>query len=105
MHLLDRMNNAMEYVETHLSDTIDYDIAAKFACCSTYRFQRMFPFITNVSLSEYIRRRRLTLAAFELQQSGTKVSDIALKYGYESPEAFGTLSLRSLALRMEEQHG
>lgn len=88
MDWLDRMNNAMEYVETHLSDTIDYDIVARIACCSTYHFQRMFPFITNVSLSEYIRRRRLTLAAFELQQSGTKVIDIALKYGYESPEAF-----------------
>lgn len=88
MDWLDRMNNVMEYVETHLSDTIDYDIVARIACCSTYHFQRMFPFITNVSLSEYIRRRRLTLAAFELQQSGTKVIDIALKYGYESPEAF-----------------
>lgn len=88
MEWLDRMSNAMEYVETHLSDTIDYDIVARIACCSTYHFQRMFPFITNVSLSEYIRRRRLTLAAFELQQSGTKVIDIAFKYGYESPEAF-----------------
>jgi len=48
----------------------------------------MFPFITGVSLSEYIRRRRLTLAAFELQTTDVKVIDVALKYGYESPEAF-----------------
>lgn len=88
MDWLVRINSAMEYVETHLSEAIDYDQVARIACCSTYHFQRMFSFITNVPLSEYIRRRRLTLAAFELQQSGTKVIDIALKYGYESPEAF-----------------
>lgn len=88
MDWLSRMNSAMEYVETHLSEAIDYDQAARMACCSTYHFQRMFSFITNVPLAEYIRRRRLTLAAFELQTSGAKVIDIALKYGYESPEAF-----------------
>jgi len=88
MDWLDRMNSAMEYIETHLSDDINYDQVAKLACCSTYHFQRMFSFITNVPLSEYIRRRRLTLAAFELQSRDKKVIDIALKYGYESPEAF-----------------
>lgn len=88
MDWLKRMNNAMEYVETHLSDEIDFNQVAKIACCSTYHFQRMFSFITSVPLSEYIRRRRLTLAAFELQQSDAKVIDTALKYGYESPEAF-----------------
>jgi AraC family transcriptional regulator len=88
MDWLKRMNNAMEYVETHLSEEIDFDQVAKIACCSTYHFQRMFSFITSVPLSEYIRRRRLTLAAFELQQSDAKVIDTALKYGYESPEAF-----------------
>ncbi|MGM0884462.1 MAG: AraC family transcriptional regulator [Bacillota bacterium] len=88
MDWLDRMNNAMEYVETHLSEAIDYDQVARIACCSTYNFQRMFSFITNVPLAEYIRRRRLTLAAFELQNNGVKVIDISLKYGYESPEAF-----------------
>jgi AraC family transcriptional regulator len=88
MDWLDRMNNAMEYVETHLTEATDYDQLARIACCSTYHFQRMFPFITGVPLSEYIRRRRLTLAAFELQNSGEKIIDVALKYGYESPEAF-----------------
>lgn len=88
MDWLNRMNRAIEYVETHLSEEIDYEQVARIACCSTYHFQRMFSFITGVPLSEYIRRRRLTLAAFELQQSDTKVIDTALKYGYESPEAF-----------------
>src|SRR5690606_17230453 len=88
MDWLNRMNSAMEYVETHLSEEIEYEQVARIACCSTYHFQRMFSFITGLPLSEYIRRRRLTLAAFELQQSNTKVIDTALKYGYESPEAF-----------------
>lgn len=64
MDWLKRMNDAMEYIETHLSEVIDYDQVAKIACCSTYHFQRMFPFITNVPLSEYIRRRRVSFGHF-----------------------------------------
>lgn len=88
MDWLSRMNNAMDYIESNLAYDISYDKIAQIACCSTYHFQRMFPFITGVSLSEYIRRRRLTLAAFELQTTDAKVIDVAMKYGYESPEAF-----------------
>jgi AraC family transcriptional regulator len=88
MDWLDNMNATMDYIESHLTDEISYDRAAQIACCSTYHFQRMFSYITGVPLSEYIRRRRLTLAAFELQTGDCKVIDAALKYGYESPEAF-----------------
>ena len=95
MDWLDRMNRAMDYMETHLADEISYEEIARKACCSSYHFQRMFPFITGVPLSEYIRRRRLTLAAFDLQTAGCKVIDVALKYGYESPESF-TRAFKSL---------
>ncbi|KAA1188097.1 helix-turn-helix transcriptional regulator [Paenibacillus sp. B2(2019)] len=88
MDWLERMNSAMEYIETNLADKISYDDIAQIACCSGYHFQRMFPFITGITLSEYIRRRRLTLAAFELQTTKIKVIDVAMKYGYDSPEAF-----------------
>ncbi len=88
MEWLDNMNAAIEYIESHLAEEISYDRAAQIACCSTYHFQRMFSYITGVPLSEYIRRRRLTLAAFELQDGICKVIDAAIKYGYESPEAF-----------------
>ncbi len=89
MEWLDRMNNAVNYIEANLTDEISYDTAAQIAGCSTFYFQRMFSFIANVPLSEYIRRRRLTLAAFELQQAnGVKIIDTALKYGYESAGAF-----------------
>ena len=67
MEWLERMTSAMDYVESHLADDVDYGEVVKTACCSQYHFQRMFSFVTGISLSEYIRRRRLTLAAFELQ--------------------------------------
>lgn len=83
-----KMNNAIAYIESNLNGVVDYNEAAKIACCSAYHFQRFFSFIAEIPLSEYIRRRRLTLAAFELQKGDVKVIDVALKYGYESPEAF-----------------
>lgn len=88
MDWVERMNQAIGYIEEHILDEINYSEVAKVAHCSTYHLQRMFPFITDVSIAEYIRRRRLTLAAFELQNGNEKVIDLALKYGYESPEAF-----------------
>ncbi|CAI6085477.1 AraC family transcriptional regulator [Cohnella sp. JJ-181] len=88
MDWLDRMNNAIDYIESNLTESISYEKIAQIACCSTYHFQRMFPFITGFPLSEYIRRRRLTLAAFDLQTTDIKVIDVAMKYGYDSPEAF-----------------
>jgi AraC family transcriptional regulator len=85
---LQGMNQAINYIEDNLADDISYDEAAKQALCSTYHFQRMFSFLLDLPLSEYIRRRRLTLAAFELQSTNIKIIDLALKYGYESPDSF-----------------
>ncbi len=88
MDWLNSMNAALDYIEKHLDDEIDIDIAARIARCSTFHFQRMFSYIADVPLSEYIRRRRMTLAAFALQSCDAKVIDISLKYGYDSPTAF-----------------
>ncbi len=85
---LERLNRAMDYVEEHLEEPICYDDAARLACCSTYHFQRMFSYIAGVPLSEYIRRRRMSVAALELQRGGGKVIDLALRMGYDSPTAF-----------------
>jgi AraC family transcriptional regulator len=52
MEWLDRMNNALDYIELNLTNDISYDKLAQIACCSTYHFQRMFSFITGVPLSE-----------------------------------------------------
>ena len=88
MDTLENMKNAIDYIEDHLEDEIDYVRVAQIALSSQYHFQRMFAFLTGVPLSEYIRRRRLTLAAFELQNSKEKIIDIAFKYGYNSPDSF-----------------
>lgn len=88
MEWLARLNQAIDYIEHNLDGNISYDKAAQIACCSTYYFQRMFSYIAGVPLSEYIRRRRMTKAAFELLTTDMKVMDIALKYGYESPTSF-----------------
>jgi AraC family transcriptional regulator len=88
MDLLKSMNRALKYIEENLTNDIDFQEAAKLAFCSEYHFKRMFSFLAGISLSEYIRRRRLTLAAFELKDSKVKVIDIAIKYGYNSPDSF-----------------
>ncbi|SHM01292.1 AraC family transcriptional regulator [Anaerosporobacter mobilis DSM 15930] len=88
MEYLHRMNDALDYIENNLAGEIDYELAASKAYCSAFYFQRMFSFIADVTLSEYIRRRRLTLAAFELQNSKVKIIDLAIKYGYDSPDSF-----------------
>ena len=66
MDSLKRMNEALSYIEENLTNDIDFKEVARLALCSEYHFQRMFSFLAGVTLSEYIRRRRLTLAAFEL---------------------------------------
>ncbi|MCR1897413.1 AraC family transcriptional regulator [Irregularibacter muris] len=88
MKWLENLSRAIEYIENHLDKDISYDEAAQIACCSTYYFQRVFSYVAGISLSEYIRRRRMTQAAFELQRTDKKVVDIALKYGYASPTSF-----------------
>ena len=88
MNILDRLNAVIDYAERNITEDIDLNHLANIACCSTYNFQRMFVFITGISIVEYIRRRRLTAAAFELQQSDIKIIDLAMKYGYQSPVSF-----------------
>lgn len=85
---LKQLSQVIDYIENNLDGVISYDEAAKIACCSTYYFQRIFSYVTGITLSEYIRRRRMTKAAFELETTNKKVMDIGLKYGYKSPTAF-----------------
>lgn len=83
-----RMNNALDYIEAHLDGEMDYDLIAKAAFCSAYHFPRVFVSVTGLTLSEYIRRRRLTQAAYDLANKKNRVIDVAVKYGYESADAF-----------------
>ena len=88
MEWIDRLNASLNYIEEHLTEEIRLEELARIACCSSYHYQRMFTYIAGIPLSEYLRRRRMSIAAVELQQSEIKVIDLALKYGYTSPTAF-----------------
>ena len=88
MNTFNRMNEVINYIEANMAGDIDYKKVAQIAACPINQFQRFFAYITNIPLSEYMRRRRLTLCAFELQENKEKVIDIALKYGYEFPSSF-----------------
>jgi AraC family transcriptional regulator len=95
MDSLKKMNEALNYIEENLANDIEFSEVAKIALCSEYHFQRMFSFLAGATLSEYIRRRRLTLAALELINSSIRIIDIAVKYGYSSADSF-TRAFQSL---------
>ena len=88
MEWLKKLGKAIDYIEDNLDKEISYDEAARIACCSPYYFQRVFSYVSGVSLAEYTRRRKMTQAAFELQRADSRVIDVALKYGYSSPTSF-----------------
>lgn len=88
MEWIDRLNEAIAYIETHLTEDLNYEQLGKIACCSSYHFQRMFAYMAGVPLSEYVRRRRMSLAAVDLLGGQAKILDVAQKYGYSSPTAF-----------------
>ena len=79
----ERMNKAVDYIEENLCNEIDFDKISKIVFQSAVNFQRTFSIVTDISVFEYIRRRKMTLAAFDLQNGNEKVIDIALKYGYK----------------------
>lgn len=88
MEWIDRWNDAISYIEEHLTEDIDYGQLGRIACCSSYHFQRMFTYMAGIPLSGYIRRRKMSLAAVDLQSGNMKIIDVAEKYGYQSPTAF-----------------
>ena len=88
MDWIDRLNEAVRYIEDNLTGEIEYEKLGQIACCSAYHFQRMFNYIAGVPLSEYIRRRKMSLAAVDIQGGEAKIIDVATKYGYASPTAF-----------------
>ena len=82
------MQKAIDYIEGHLTEPIDYDMVAAQSFSSSYHFQRVFSILCGFTIGDYIRSRRLSLAGTELATSDIKVVDAALKYGYESPDSF-----------------
>ena len=82
------IQNAINYIEDHLTEELDYEQIAKESFSSSFHFQRVFSILCGYTLGEYIRNRRLTMAGAELSGTREKVIDVAYKYGYDSPESF-----------------
>lgn len=88
MNYTQGLQNAIDYIENHLTENIDCCDVAGHAGFSSFYFQKIFNVLCDCSLGEYIRNRRLTLAGAELNATNARVIDVAMKYGYESPESF-----------------
>ena len=88
MDSYERMNDVISFIEDNITGPIDYARIARLACCPTHQFQRFFAFLADMTLADYIRRRRLSLAAEELRQGASSILDVALKYGYDSHASF-----------------
>ena len=82
------ISRAIDYMEEHLTEDLDIQTIAGEACVSGFYFQKIFCALCGFTVGEYIRNRRLTLAAQELSSGKARVLDVALKYGYDSPDSF-----------------
>ncbi|MCL2407327.1 MAG: AraC family transcriptional regulator [Defluviitaleaceae bacterium] len=88
MDWLKSMNRVVCYIEDNLTEPIQHEILARMVGCSVHEFSRIFSFMTGISLSEYVRRRRLTCAALDIKRGNAKIIEIAMAYCYDSPAAF-----------------
>ena len=94
MEWLTSIHGAVSFMETHLRDDIGLEDVARAVHLSPFFLQRGFSLMTGVGVGEYLRNRRLYEAALDLQKTGERVIDIALKYGYETPESFARAFVR-----------
>jgi AraC family transcriptional regulator len=85
---IEGIQNAIEYMEDHLTEELDIRDIAEKAYISPFYFQRIFGVLCGFSVGEYIRNRRLSMAAEELSSTDAKIIDVAHKYGYDSPDSF-----------------
>lgn len=88
MEWIAALQKAINYMEEHLLEDINYETVARQVHISSYEFHRAFSFLSGMTANTYIRNRRLSLAGKELLEKDVKVTDIALKYGYDTPESF-----------------
>lgn len=106
MNWITGIQRAINYIEDHVEDDIDIAAAAREAASPPFHFQRMFSMLTGITLGDYIRMRRLSLAADELRRGNEKTIDIALRFGYDTPESFSRAFQRFHGITpTEARHG
>lgn len=94
MDCIQSIQKAINYMEEHILEDINYEDTAKSLYMSNYHFHRLFSMITGITANEYIKKRRLSMAGEEISMSDSKIIDIAMKYGYDSPESFSKAFVR-----------
>lgn len=106
MNWIQGIRRAIDYVEANITEEIDFEEAAKQAYSSSFHFQRVFSILCGFSLGDYIRMRRLSLAGEELSKGNAKIIEIAMKYGYDTPESFSRAFTRFHGIEPSEaKHG
>lgn len=106
MNWIQGIQRAIDYVEANITEDINYEEVAKQAYSSVFHFQRVFGILCGFSLGDYIRMRRLSLAGEELSNGNVKVIDVAMKYGYDTPESFSRAFTRFHSISPSEaKHG
>lgn len=106
MNWIQGVQRAIDYVEANIMEEIDFEEVAKQAYSSSFHFQRVFGILCGFSLGDYIRMRRLSLAGEELSKRNAKIIDIAMKYGYDTPESFSRAFTRFHGIAPSEaKHG
>jgi len=88
MYWLNGLQYSIDYIEQNITQKLDYKMIAKQSFMSEYHFQRVFSALLGISVGEYIRKRRMTLAGIELCTENVKIVDVAMKYGYDNPDSF-----------------
>lgn len=88
MNVYQKINEITEYIDNHLEDKIDYNVLARMMGVNPYTMQRIFSLLTNITLSDYIRKRRLSCAGYDFINNNEKIIDVAIKYQYDSATAF-----------------
>lgn len=88
MEWMESIRKAINYIEENITEELTIENIAKHACISSFYFQKGFTMLCGFSVMEYIRNRRLSIAGEELIRSNQRIIDIAVKYGYDSPDSF-----------------
>lgn len=88
MNIYKNLNAITKYIDANLEETINYEVLAKMLGVNVYTMQRLFSIITGISLSEYIRKRRLSNAGYDLYKGNLKIIDVAFKYQYDNATSF-----------------
>ena len=105
MDCIQSIQKAINYMEKNILEDINYEDVAREVYMSNYHFHRLFSMITGITANDYIRKRRLSMAGQELSMSNSKVIDISMKYGYDSPESFSKAFVRFHGVTPKEAKG